>query len=354
MTTRRQFMFLGLTACIIFSIAAVNSVAAFLSDSPRPMIWLALTAGIISCMQLLVLLRLKDSISGINDIAENNIATVTLDEHDIIQKCSQHFAEVMQSTPAALLGKSLQDIVKTDGEEPLLQATADNSVEAQVVANQDCWLELNRLGAPNTHVIIASDISDRKMAESLSMLDALTGLRNRNAYDIEMPSMVRKAQRNDSYLTIAILNFDLFNEFNTSYGHEEGDKALHQVAEAMKIALRRPTDHCYRLTSDEFVIVFEHDFPNVCRRALDKTLKTVENLHIPQQNSPISAFLTASIGAFGARGMQLSDPENVYMTADLQLYKAKQTRNCVHSFFPNETVQLRPEALDRSSVSSAG
>ena len=97
-------------------------------------------------------------------------------------------------------------------------------------------------------------------------------------------------------------------------------------------------------------MVFEHDSPNVCRRALEKVLQTIENQHLPQQNSPVSAFITASIGAFGARGKQLVDVENLYMTADLQLFKAKHKRNSLHSFFPNETVKLDPTPLDEAAT----
>ncbi|HBH3639342.1 TPA: diguanylate cyclase [Clostridioides difficile] len=92
-----------------------------------------------------------------------------------------------------------------------------------------------------------------KIYEKLAVTDLLTGLGNRNAYEMWVD------EQRESFSNIGIVLCDLNNlkYYNDNYGHELGDKYIISVAEILTKVFRK-TGTCYRIGGDEFIIVFEN------------------------------------------------------------------------------------------------
>ena len=54
---------------------------------------------------------------------------------------------------------------------------------------------------------------------------------------------------------LAVIDIDNFKEYNDRFGHQEGDKALINLAEIMKECTRESVDMCFRLGGDEFAVL---------------------------------------------------------------------------------------------------
>ena len=78
--------------------------------------------------------------------------------------------------------------------------------------------------------------------------DTLTGLQGRAA----MERMLAQTIEAGTMVAIGLMDIDNFHDINTRFGHEVGDTVLKQIARFAE----EGTDAAYRLSGDEFAVVF--------------------------------------------------------------------------------------------------
>ena len=103
------------------------------------------------------------------------------------------------------------------------------------------------------------DVSEKKHMEEqlikLTRVDSLTGCYNRR-YALELfDRHLKLSQRNKSSILLAFLDIDGFKAINDTFGHDEGDKVLKEVAGLLKRTLREVDIIC-RMGGDEFLLIF--------------------------------------------------------------------------------------------------
>jgi diguanylate cyclase (GGDEF)-like protein len=91
-------------------------------------------------------------------------------------------------------------------------------------------------------------------ARQEARIDALTGLRNRRAFDEALNEEVKRADRLDIPLAVAMVDIVEFKRINDRWGYAEGDRCLREVADALRSNLREPDD-CFRWGGDEFALI---------------------------------------------------------------------------------------------------
>ncbi|WP_096200835.1 GGDEF domain-containing response regulator [Bacillus sp. FJAT-45350] len=167
-----------------------------------------------------------------------------------------------------------------------------------------------------------------QLLEQLSMFDGLTGIANRRKFDEYYTTELARAKKNQSSLSLIMLDIDHFKYYNDTYGHLEGDDCLRTIAKTLAQTLKRPTDLVARYGGEEFVIVL----PDVCyEEALklgDELRANIESRRIPHETSLISNVVTVSVGvstlSFTSNEMDVSTHFLIEM-ADKALYKSKET-----------------------------
>jgi diguanylate cyclase (GGDEF)-like protein len=90
--------------------------------------------------------------------------------------------------------------------------------------------------------------------ESLANSDPLTGLSNRRYLQDQLRQALGIYKRYETPFALLILDVDGLKRVNDSKGHQAGDRALVQVATAMRRTLRT-TDTAARIGGDEFCIL---------------------------------------------------------------------------------------------------
>lgn len=116
----------------------------------------------------------------------------------------------------------------------------------------------NAKGEPTGFRGIARDITERKQLEEklrvISITDELTGLYNRRGF-IAFSEQHRKiAVRTRQAMLLFFADLDKLKEINDTFGHQEGDRALVEVAEILKSAFRE-SDVIGRIGGDEFAVL---------------------------------------------------------------------------------------------------
>ncbi len=184
---------------------------------------------------------------------------------------------------------------------------------------------------------VAVDITDKKRIEEMSITDELTQTFNRRYFNSIIQKEILRARRDKKTIGLAILDIDFFKQYNDTYGHIKGDKALIKTANCIKSTINRASDYVFRLGGEEFgVLVTDIDETNFYL-LLEKLRTNIEDLHIEHKSSNlISKELTISIGGIVFNSNNLS-AEKAYKQADKTLYKAKENgRNKV--FIKNDNI----------------
>jgi len=164
-----------------------------------------------------------------------------------------------------------------------------------------------------------------KKLENVSYTDSLTGLHNRRYFNMIYDRELKRAKRNNSYITFMMLDIDFFKQYNDTYGHVEGDFALKSVAKVLKDTLRRPADFVFRLGGEEFgVLLIQTDESNSAKLARD-ICDDIRGREIKHENSKVNQYLTMSIGVVCCIADDALNDDILISRADEMLYEAKET-----------------------------
>lgn len=165
---------------------------------------------------------------------------------------------------------------------------------------------------------------ESRMLNDLAERDGLTGLYNRRRYDKDVERLWRQSRRDQSQLTLLLVDIDHFKGFNDLYGHQAGDDALKRVAEVIAMCAQRPLDFAARFGGEEFALVLYGPAQDFGREIPEMLRRSVEELKVPHAESTTSAWLTVSVGvAIVSPGNERSLAGAIQL-ADEALYQAKE------------------------------
>lgn len=100
---------------------------------------------------------------------------------------------------------------------------------------------------------------ENEYLQSISITDALTGIRNRLALRQDYDSYAGRE------VTVMMLDLDKFKMINDTYGHKEGDRILKETADILADTFG--TEHCYRYGGDEFIVILpDEDEAVFCKK----------------------------------------------------------------------------------------
>lgn len=161
----------------------------------------------------------------------------------------------------------------------------------------------------------------------LSTHDPLTGLLNRNVLEERVREEVQRARRYHRPLAVAMVDLDLFKQFNDTFGHAAGDAVLRAFSRLLRRTVRS-TDIVARFGGEEFVIVLPETPGDDAGVKLDQIRRLMETMlfDIP---GVADGHVSFSVGVAAL------DPEsdralNILERADDLLLAAKRAgRNCV-------------------------
>ncbi|MGB1026756.1 MAG: GGDEF domain-containing protein [Rhodospirillaceae bacterium] len=160
--------------------------------------------------------------------------------------------------------------------------------------------------------------------ESQALRDPLTGIPNRRAFDENLSKEWQKCAHHEQPLGLLFGDIDHFKEFNDTYGHSEGDRALTIVANTLSQVCRKQYDLVARVGGEEFAVLLRGVDADVAASAGEKALEAIRAQAVPHEKSP-HGILTMSFGITSVTPTKDLDPiEDFYTRADVMLYKAKQ------------------------------
>lgn len=165
--------------------------------------------------------------------------------------------------------------------------------------------------------------------------DGLTGLANRRAFDEALENEWRRSMRDQSTLSLAMIDLDFFKLYNDCYGHVRGDECLRTVAQAVAGRARRPADLAARYGGEELCMLLPDTSREGARAVGEGLRRAIEDLALPHEaRKDGTPCVTASVGVTSLVAKQGDTPRSLIESADAALYEAKRRgRNAVvHAF----------------------
>ncbi|WP_020653197.1 diguanylate cyclase domain-containing protein [Massilia niastensis] len=165
-------------------------------------------------------------------------------------------------------------------------------------------------------------------AESLrarSYVDGLTGIANRRHFDVALDRELRRAQRVGGALALLLIDIDSFKAYNDHFGHQQGDRCLTTVAQALAAMLKRPADMAARYGGEEFAAILPDTSLEQARAHADAIREHVAALGLPHAPAAVHPHVTLSIGVAGVDGGRLNQAAALIEAADKALYAAKRS-----------------------------
>jgi diguanylate cyclase (GGDEF)-like protein len=192
-------------------------------------------------------------------------------------------------------------------------------------------------------------VEENLQLKSNIIVDPLTGLKNRRAYDAEVEAELERCSRSKSSFVMMVADIDKFKQVNDTYGHAIGDKILIAVAEALVDHTRR-YDSVYRIGGEEFVIVLADCDVKAAFSAAERFRKSVESLEIQIDGTRLPITISIGVNCVDAVGQTV---EQVFREADRLMYEAKSNgRNqcCIGDFAPIPVLRRNRTPLDLTTI----
>jgi diguanylate cyclase (GGDEF)-like protein len=172
-----------------------------------------------------------------------------------------------------------------------------------------------------TTLFLAREIGRRAMAEEkleeLATTDALTGLKNRRKFDIEIDQEWRRAAPNKTPVAVLMIDADHFKAYNDTYGHQAGDQVLVGIAICISDAVRRAGDCPTRYGGEEFAVLL----PGLSAVEAFVVAETIR-LKVEQWSEDPNV-TTVSVGVASMTPTASIDWSYLIQAADKALYAAK-------------------------------
>jgi diguanylate cyclase (GGDEF)-like protein len=154
-----------------------------------------------------------------------------------------------------------------------------------------------------------------------SVTDELTGLFNRRRFDEVLDTEVERAKRFGHSMALVLLDIDDFKLVNDTYGHQQGDVVLREVARVLRESVRE-IDEPARYGGEELAVVLPGTDLHGAYLLAERVRQGVEALRMPLMVADGEIQITASLGV-AALPESADDQDGLVAAADAAMYDAK-------------------------------
>lgn len=169
--------------------------------------------------------------------------------------------------------------------------------------------------------------TNRRLEEQATN-DALTGAKNRKFFDQRLLAEYRLSRRQQTPVSLLMLDIDHFKKVNDTYGHLAGDKVLISFANSTINLLRRPNDYVCRYGGEEFAVLLSNTDHKGALKVAEIIRQRTEESSVLCDGLQLN--VTVSIGVATLTIDDTVPADELFSQADKALYQAKaQGRNQV-------------------------
>ena len=172
--------------------------------------------------------------------------------------------------------------------------------------------------------LLQSVSKNNKALEKISLTDELTGVANYRAFRVHLEEIWADNQSSGLPISLIRMNLDFYHEFNAGYGQQVGDDTLKQVSTIVAEELSHPGHLLARTQGAEFALLMPGVKAEEAGRNAEKIVRNLAAEKIEHRKSPVSPYLTLSIGIGAQRIKAGSSSAELLLRADTALKLASE------------------------------
>jgi len=277
------------------------------------------------------------------------------DRDCVYQNCNDAFTKIILGIPKEeIIGKSLYDLpeyipkeladIYYQKDQELFNNPGSQCYETKVLCSDGVTRYYNFYKATFTsengevlgiigimldishHREILSQLDEKnKRLNELSITDGLTQVYNRRYFQEVFENKIDSLYKEEKYFAFMMIDIDYFKEYNDTFGHYSGDKALISVAEAIKKHFSEEEYYSFRLGGEEFAVLYNFRDTKSAIQHAKKFVHIVESLKIEAGKGHDFPFLTISSGLYLLKSIPYDKLllTHIYNKVDSLLYRAK-------------------------------
>ncbi len=174
----------------------------------------------------------------------------------------------------------------------------------------------------------------------LAITDGLTKLFIHRYFQGRLEEEMVRARRYHTACSLILFDIDHFKKFNDTYGHQQGDIVLIEVAKLVKQTVRETVDIPARYGGEEFVIILPETDAKGAHLVAERLRKTIEAHDFQGQEQALKVTVSLGIATFPDHA---SVKSVLIKKADMALYECKERgRNC--SFIYDDSIADKEQA----------
>jgi len=278
--------------------------------------------------------RIQSQLTSYKRIIDKYVIVSRTDLNGVITEVSDAFCDVSGYERSELIGQTHalirhEDMSKYIIDELWSVISSDNIWNGEFMNRRKdgstYWVHSQIMPVedePQGYMEIATDITDKKHIEEISILDELTGLYNRRHFNRVFDEEFRRIKREEKLFVFLMADVDNFKKYNDTYGHVSGDEVLRQVANVFDTTLQRSGDVSFRLGGEEFGAIMNVTHEKDALMLTNKIKDALVDLDIRHEENIPYGVVTASFG-LKIVTKPYEDMEEIYKAADDALYRAK-------------------------------
>lgn len=168
-----------------------------------------------------------------------------------------------------------------------------------------------------------------RRARQASLVDALTGLANRRAFDERVAVCLAESSAAQAQACLIVTDVDHFKRINDSYGHAFGDRVLKAVSQVLR-SIAPPQALVARIGGEEFALLLPGMDVEAASEIAERARATIAASRVLRGNELTTERVTVSLGV--ARSCPGDSPQTLLARADKAMYDSKRAgrdRVCV-------------------------
>ncbi len=254
------------------------------------------------------------------------------------QLVNRAFEDTLGYTTDELLSKPFLEYVHPDDVESTLREMENLAGGAPTLAFENryrCadgnYKRLRWIAYPKAEdsliYAVARDMSERDRLidrlRTISPVDGLTGLATRQVFESQLSKEWNREQRFHQPLSVALVDADLFGDYNSEHGHTAGDEAIRSIGSVLREQFKAAGNLAARTAGDKFGLILPGVDSAAAAADAEIAREKIERLDIPHPLEKSAPRVTVSIGIAAAIPADGTQAEELLRRAEDAVRSAK-------------------------------